>query len=136
MAALRAGDDRQVLLLRQLGGGDDRAHADRVDGDRLLHEHVLAGLDGGLEVDGAEPRRRGGDDEVHVGERADLLVVVESREAAVGRHLHAVRELLREPRQRALDAVGDEVAERDDLDAGDGPSGSRWPRPCPARRSR
>ena len=58
MAALRARDDGQALLRGQLGRGDDRADADRIDGDRLLHEDVLAGLDGGLEVDRPEAGRR------------------------------------------------------------------------------
>ena len=56
VAALRAGDDGQPLLRGQLGGGDDRADADRVDGHRLLHEDVLAGLDRGLQVDRAGSR--------------------------------------------------------------------------------
>ena len=99
---LRAGDDGEVLLLREVGRGDDRPDADRVDRDRLLHEDVLAGVDGGLEVDGPEARRRRRDDQVDVGERADLLVVVEAREAAVRRHLDARRVLLRQPRERRL----------------------------------
>ena len=65
VAAAQAGDDRQVLLLGLAARVQDRADAGRVDGDRLLAEDVLAGLDGRLEVHGrkcggvaAAPRRR------------------------------------------------------------------------------
>ena len=47
----------QLLLLRLLAGGKDLADAGGIDGDRLLHEHVLAGLHGGLELGGPEAGR-------------------------------------------------------------------------------
>ena len=53
--ALGAGDDGEVLLLGLLGGGQDRADARAVDGDRLLGEDVLARLDRRLEVLGRKP---------------------------------------------------------------------------------
>ena len=55
VAALGAGDDRELLLLGLLVGGQDLADAGAVDGDRLLGEDVLAGLDGRLEVRGRKP---------------------------------------------------------------------------------
>ena len=45
VALLRADDDRQALLRRPLRGLDERPHAHRVDGARLLDEEVLAGVD-------------------------------------------------------------------------------------------
>ena len=59
-AALQAGDDAQALLLGQLARCLHAAHADRVDGVRLLDEDVLARLDGrfGVHRDGTSMRRR------------------------------------------------------------------------------
>ena len=72
VAALRAGDDGQALLLGELRGGDDRADADRVDGHRLLHEDVLSRLDDRLEVERPETGRRGQDDRFTSGKAASL----------------------------------------------------------------
>ena len=66
VAALGAGHDRQVLLLGLLGGGQHLADAGAVDADRLLGEDVLAGGDGGFEVDRPEAGRRRQDDVVDV----------------------------------------------------------------------
>ena len=56
VAALGAGDDRQSLLVGFVIGGQHLADAGAVDGDRLLGEQVLAGLDRGLDVLGPEAR--------------------------------------------------------------------------------
>ena len=55
--ALRTGNHGQALRLGLLAGGDDGAGADGIDGDRLLNEAVLAGIDGGGEMHRAECRR-------------------------------------------------------------------------------
>ena len=47
-----------------LVGGQDLADAGAIDADGLLGEDVLAGGDGGFEVDGSEAGRRGQDDVV------------------------------------------------------------------------
>ena len=67
-----------------LADSEHRAHAGRVDGDRLLGEDVLAGLDGGLEVHRAEAGRRGEDHDVDVA-GDHLLVGVEADEAVARR---------------------------------------------------
>ena len=86
VAALQADADHEVLLLGLFVGGQDAADAGRVDGDRLLHEDVLAGFDGGFEVDRAEAGRRGEDHQV--GAAVDrLLVGVEADELPLGGHV-------------------------------------------------
>jgi len=68
VAPLGAGDDGEVLLCGQVGGGDDRADADGIDRDRfLLHEDVLARLTAALKVAGRPGAGGAGDDEVDVG---------------------------------------------------------------------
>ena len=67
-------------------GGQDVAHARRVDGDRLLHEDVLAGFDRRFEVHRAEAGRRGEDHQV--GAAVDrLLVGVEADELPLLGHV-------------------------------------------------
>ena len=75
MATLGARHDGEPLLLRFLAGGDDGAGADRIDGDRLLDEAVLARGHGRREMHRTEGRRRGHDHEGAVG-RHDLLISV------------------------------------------------------------
>ncbi len=59
VSAMQAGHDAQFLLFGQLAGGRDLADAHRVDGVRLFHEHVLAGLDRrGDKRDGTWPHKR------------------------------------------------------------------------------
>ena len=56
---LQADADLQVLLLGFFGRGQHAAHAGRIGGHRLLHEHVLAGVHGVLEVLRPKARRSG-----------------------------------------------------------------------------
>ena len=117
--------------LRQFGRCEHRANPDRVDRDGLLHEHVLARLDGGLEVHGTKMRRGRQDDQVHAAVD-DFLVRVETGEARLGRDLHFVRMLpglggapillavLLDRAQAGVDAVLEQIAQRDDLDIGRG----------------
>src|SRR6185436_11954892 len=65
VAALRSRHDGEVLPLRRLAGLDDPSDAGRVHRHRLLHEDVLPGVDGRLEVDGAEYRRGGQQDDFY-----------------------------------------------------------------------
>ena len=81
VAALGAGDDRQVLLLGLLVGGQHLADAGAVDGDRLLGEECLPALIGGLDVLG--PEARAGSPAYQVAAVDDLLIGVEADEAAV-----------------------------------------------------
>ena len=87
VAALRAGDDVQALLVRLLVGGQHLADAGRVHADRLFGEQVLAGRDRRLDVQRPEARRRGQHDVVDFGAVDDLLVGVEAVEAAVRRNV-------------------------------------------------
>ena len=84
VAQAEARDDRQALRLRQLAALQHRADARGIDGDRLLGEDVLAGLDRGPEMQRPEVRRRA--EQHHVDTAVDeLLVGVEADEAVVGR---------------------------------------------------
>ena len=83
----------EVLLLRRLGRLQHAARAGRIDGERLLHEHVDALWHGVLEVQRAEGGVRGQEHHVAGPEAVDrLLVGVEAEEAALGRHVDLVRE--------------------------------------------
>ena len=82
MAALQADADFEVLLLRFFGGGKNAADAGRIGGDRLFHEHMLAGVHGIFEVQRAIAGRAGDDDDIarrrllcdrHRGRRTDDL---------------------------------------------------------------
>ena len=86
VAQAQAGDDRQVLLARLLAGRQHRTHARGVDGDRLLGEDVLAGLDRRPQVQRAEVRGRGQQHDVDAGVD-HLLVGVEADEAALFRDI-------------------------------------------------
>ena len=81
VAALGAGDDRQALLVGFFVGGQHLADAGAVDGDRLLGEEMLAGLDRGLDVLGPEARRGRQHDQVAAVN--DFLIGVEADEAAI-----------------------------------------------------
>ncbi len=120
VAALGAGHDGEALLRRELRGGDDGADAERVDRHRLLREDVLAGLDRGLEVLGAEEGRGGEDHHVDV-RGQDLLPGVEAGEAGLGSGGEpGGGELLLQLPQRPLELVGEHVAEGGDHDVGGG----------------
>ena len=127
VAPAEAGDDRQVLLLRLAARLQDRADAGGVDGDRLLAEDVLAGLDGRLEVQRPEVRRRG--QEHHVDAAGDhLLVGVEADEAAVGRDVDLGRRSSASfwsVLEAVLEPVLEGVAHRDELDVRVGVQGLR-----------
>src|SRR6185369_630294 len=83
--------------------------------DRLLDERVLARLDALAQVQ--RPERRRGAEQDDVAARDHTLIGVEAEEDVVGRHLHASAVLRRAQRlQRVLRHVGEEVADRDQLD--------------------
>ncbi len=123
VAALGAGDDAEVLLLGLLGGGEHLADAGAVDGDGLLGEDVLAGLDDGFEVLRAEARRGGQDHQVAAVD--DLLVGVEADEAAVVGDVELLLDdvVVLESFAAALEAVLEDVAEGVELDVVGGAGG-------------
>ena len=79
MPALQADADGQRFFACLFGRGQHAAHAGRVDGHRLFHEDVFAGLDGRLEMDRAKTGRRGQDHQVGTGVDR-LLIGVEADE--------------------------------------------------------
>jgi len=84
--------DLESLLLGFLGGFQQPAHAGRVGGERLLHEHVDALLHRVFEMRRAEGGK--GREQHHVARTQavdGLLVGVEAQEAAFGRHRDLVR---------------------------------------------
>ena len=115
MMALQADADLEVLLLRLGGGGDHAVDADRVGRHRLLHEHMLAGPDGGLEMDRPEARRRGEQHDVDPSVER-LLIGVEADEPAVFRHIDLVGMALRQLPVALGEPIGKRVGHRDELD--------------------
>ncbi len=86
---LQADADFQVLLLRFFRGFQNAANAVGVGRDRLFHEHVLVGLDRGVEMDRAEAGRSCDDDHVDAGIDR-FLISVEADESLVFRHVDAI----------------------------------------------
>jgi hypothetical protein len=115
MAALRAGDDRQTLLLGHLRRLEAHLDGGRIHAHRLLGEDVLARFDRGAQVHRAEGRRRRQDHVVDVaGEH--LLVGVPADELAVGGHGRFLA-VLRQVLQALLQAILEHVAHRDEAHA-------------------
>ena len=109
MPALRARDDAETFLRRLLERLEHRLVAVRIDEDRLLGEHVLAGCNRGLEVRRTEPGGRRENDVVHVG-RDDLLERVPPRELPLRRNGGFVA-VLREVLETVLQPIGEEIAD-------------------------
>ena len=89
MTTLGAGDDGQALGPGDLAGRDDGTGSDRIDGHGLFDEAMLAGLDGGGEVQRPEGGRRRHHDVVAAA-GDDLAVGVKAVEAALRRKLEPV----------------------------------------------
>ncbi len=85
IVALQADYDIQFLLTRLLRGLQNLSHTRSIGGHRFLHEDMLVGFDGGLEVNRAESRRCC--DEHDVNERYHLPVRIESDELLFVRHI-------------------------------------------------
>ncbi len=112
---LQADNNFEILLVGQLVGLQQRAEAGGVDATRLLHEDVLAGLDGRGVMDGAETGRRG--DQHHVGTRRNrLLVGVETDEHAILGQIDLVAILLLQLGGATLGPIGKGVGHGDQLD--------------------
>ena len=105
--AVQAGHHAEPLLLGELAGRRDHVDSGRVDGVRLFHEHVLAGLDRGQHVHGVE--LGGAGDEHHVDRLDHLAIAVQPGEAMGVVDLHLLRFLLLEHFPPALHAVGEDV---------------------------
>ncbi len=113
VTALQARDEAQPLLLRELDGSLQPLDADRIDGVRLLDKDVLAGLDGGLGIEGME--FGGVRDDHHVGDRDHMLVGFEAGEAMVVGNFHLVRILQLQRGPLLLNPVEQDVAHRYDV---------------------
>ena len=120
VALLRPDDDREPLLPGALRRVDERPHAHRIDGARLLHEEVLARVHRRRHHLRPKAGWRQQHDEVHVVEGQHLLVRVEAEEHAPGRDVDLARDLGLQLRQRRVDLVLKEVGDRNELDAGGG----------------
>ena len=113
--ALQAHDDFQSLLVGQLVGVHQGSEARRIDAQRLLHEHVLAGLDRRRVLGGPKAGRGGHDDQMHVA-RHRLLVGFQAGELTLRGHVDPFAELAFQHLQRAVDTVLERVRDRHDLD--------------------
>jgi hypothetical protein len=115
-----------AVLLRDPGGLDHRLDAGHVHGHRLLAEDVLAGLDGGAQVERAEPGR--GTQQHHIDALEQLLVPVEPVEAAVGGDIDpggdipALPAVAQRP-EAVLETIHEHVAQGDELGVLVGPQG-------------
>ena len=119
--AVEARHNAQFLLLGQLAGGGKLAHADRIDGVRLLDEDVLAGLDRGPQIDAVILRRAGHQHDVAALDH--VLVAVEADKTMGVVHLDLVRLLLLEHVAPALQTVGKNVGQGHQPNAGVGRHG-------------
>ena len=115
-----------------------RRRPGRVGGEGFLHEDVDALLDGVFELHGAEGRIAGEHGHVAGAQAVNGLAVgVEADEAAVGRHVHAVLELLAEDLQGAVQPVLEQVRHHGQFDRVHWANRRRQLRPrCRDRRSR
>ena len=117
VAAHQADADLEVLLLRLFAQGQHPAGRRAVDRDRLLHEGVDALLDRVAEVDPAEGRRRGEDDDVARLEAVHrLLVAVEADELVVAADFDLVAVFLLELFIASVEPVLEDVGHGDELD--------------------
>ena len=114
MTTLRAGDDGEAFLGRDLRGGDDGADTGGIDRDGLLDENMFIGCDRGREMARAETGRSREDHVVHIG-REELLVGVESPERFIRRNFETVAGL--------HGLTFEEIGHRHDFDAGRGIEG-------------
>ncbi len=106
VAALGPRGDLQALLLAVLVGFQYVADAGAVDRDRFLGEQVLAGGNGGLDVDRPETGRRRQDDVVDFLRVDDLVEGIQAHETAIGGQVGRVAEV---PRLAALHGVEDAI---------------------------
>ncbi len=105
---LQANTHSQILLLGQLGRGQNLPDTRCVGGDRLFTKHMLAGLDGGREMSRTETRRSGHDHQIHVA-GDQLLVGFKPGELPLGRHSHPLLSCphrTNNPLQAAFQLVG------------------------------
>ncbi len=88
IAALEAGDDRQLMAVGFLVRLKHAANARTIHGDGLLRENVLAGRDGGTQMDRPKARRRCQNHQVDVID--NLLISVQSDVDPIIRNVHSV----------------------------------------------
>ena len=109
---LESDDDLELLFVGHLRRLEAQPRPEAVDAHRLLHEDVLAGLDGRVEVERPEAGGRREDDEVAVVEH--LLVAVEALELTVLGDVHLAFHAF-DRLERPLDAVLEGIGDRGDL---------------------
>ena len=106
--ALQAGNQAELLFLRQRDGLPQQFDAKRINPVRLLDEDMLARLDRRQRVERMELRRVR--NAHHIGHSDHLLVGVEAREAVVVAHLDLARTLLADGLAGVVHAVHKNVA--------------------------
>ena len=119
--AVQTRQHAESLLLGSFAGAGGHLDSGRVDGVRLLDEHVLAGLDSRCHLQRMELGRIG--DQHHVSRFDDLLVGVQTNETVVVVHRRLVGPLLLQRVAAALDPVGEHVGHRHQSHAGVGVHG-------------
>src|SRR5450755_561535 len=113
VTALQTGHETQPFLAREIHGLAQPLDADRVDGMRLLEEHVPAGLNRGLGEERMELSSTG--DNHHVAGFDDVPIRVKPRETVRIGHFHLVGVFEFQGAALLLDAVEKDVGQRDDV---------------------
>ena len=115
---LRPDHDRELLLVGQIGGRQQRPHTHGVDGPGFLHEDVLARFHGGPQRHRTKAGRRQEQHGIHFLHGHHLLVGIEADEAGLGRHLDLLGHRLLHSLQRVFEPVGQQLGQGHHLHAG------------------
>jgi len=113
VAALGAGGNAQVLLLRELAGLHDLFHSLTIDRARLLDKRILARFNRRLEMQRTKMRRRGENDIVNFRNGQQLLIGIESGEAHLIRDRHVA--LLQLP-AAGIEPIGKDIRQGNHFD--------------------
>ena len=105
--AVQPGHDAQLLLFGQLAGDRNLPNADRVDGVRLFHEHVLARLHRLAEIHGVVLGRAGNQHDI--GALDHVPIPVQAGKTVSVIHLDLVRLLFFEQFAAATGTIGEDV---------------------------
>ena len=110
MSSLQANGDREVLFFGFRTGFQNTADPGSINSNRLLHEYVLAGIDGRFEMHRAESRRR--DQQHHIdGRIEDAFVGIKANELVLVFDLGFLRVRFLAALQALIQAIFENVAD-------------------------
>ncbi len=114
IAPAKTGHQREVLLLGKLGRLQHVTHAERIHGDGLFAEYMLACFNAGAQMPRPETRRRGQDHHVHAA-IDHLLIGIEPEKNILRLHLHLGAAGFHQLIQAFIDALLRDVGHRGQL---------------------